>query len=564
MSDPSKRIQDLAFLHPIVREKVRRIQEQLDAEGIPLRVFESYRTPARQNSLYAKGRNSADEIVSKKDVVSYQKAWGSYHQYGLAVDFVFYENNAWNWGPKGSAKHKAWYRRLHEIGDSLGLEHLKFETPHLQLAGWSSTKLRKGEIPAGGDRSWAENLLAVAREWKGSPASPDFDSLGITPNAERPPMDEMFQSDDAAAPATIIISSEETVPAGAGKSLQSRAFAGNAALEAVASGHRILRASGGKIEGVAEIQTALNLLSVQDPAYGIATNGFAGYFGQRTERAVKAFQEDYRLIIDGQVGEETIDALDAAILAFERNPQPALPPANAAVASPHVYEPSPVNGALLSAVKFGAADSTVGRSLLAAYGSADRDPSSAKGDPSNCKALLKFPDGTVFFDAKMAICADGSPRAKEIDPGPGNPKTAFTYPGTNGAYFNAEDVPYIVLPGKNPGGSLDFTSTMGISKLDLAVLIHRGKVTPAFYGEVGPWFRIGEGSIKAHENLPVRNPWTSSSKTKIRNASVEGDVLCFVFPNSAVRRTTGMGPEEWLQATLATALQRWESFLANQ
>lgn len=563
MSDPSKRIQDLAFLHPVVREKVRQIQRQLDAEGIPLRVFESYRTPARQNFLYAKGRNSAGDIISKKDVVTYQKAWGSYHQYGLAVDFVFFENNGWNWGPRGSRKHQIWYQRLHEIGGSLGLERLKFETPHLQLAGWSSARLRSGELPAGGDRSWAENLLATAREWRGNPAAPDLEGLNFSADIERPPLDEISPS-DAAAPAGIVISSFETVPSGAGKSLQSRAFAGNAALEAVASGHRILRASGGRIEGVAELQKALNLLSVQDPAYAIRTDGFSGYFGQRTERAVKAFQEDYRLVIDGKVGEETIEALDAAMLAFERNPQPALPPVTIPVAGQQAYRPSPVNEAVLSAVKFGTADSTAGRSLFAAYLSADRDPSLAKGDPSNCKALLKFPDGTVFFDTKMAICADGSPRAKEIDPGPGNPKTAFTYPGTNGGYFNAEDVPYIVLPGKDPGGGLNFTATMGISKLDLAVLIHRGKVIPAFYGEVGPWFRLGEGSIKAHENLPVRNPWTSPSKTRIRNASVEGDVLCFVFPNSAVRRTPGMSPQEWLQTTLETALQRWGAFLANQ
>lgn len=164
----------------------------------------------------------------------------------------------------------------------------------------------------------------------------------------------------------------------------------------------------------------------------------------------------------------------------------------------------------------------------------------------------------------MAICADGSPRAKQIDPGPGLTRTAFTYPGIKEGYFDAEDVPYIVLPGKSDDHDVPgFAAKLGIGKLDLAVVIYRNKVTPAFYGEVGPWFRLGEASIQVHEELPVPNPWTSDAHTRVRNASVESGLLYFVFPGTAVPRSAEMTPAQWLQETRSAALARWESFRAG-
>lgn len=37
----------------------------------------------------------------------------------------------------------------------------------------------------------------------------------------------------------------------------------------------------------------------------------------------------------------------------------------------------------------------------------DFDRTRARNDPSKCKAILKFPDGTIFWSSKMAIDADG-------------------------------------------------------------------------------------------------------------------------------------------------------------
>ncbi|MBL9180983.1 MAG: D-alanyl-D-alanine carboxypeptidase family protein [Verrucomicrobiaceae bacterium] len=549
--DPNRRITDTSVLHPVVRQKVAQVLAQLEAEGIPLRVFESYRTPTRQAHLYAQGRTRSGNKVTNAE------AWESYHQYGLAVDLVFFENGEWHWGK--NQQHSRMYDRMHQIARSAGLEPLSWETPHIQLMGVTISTLMQGRFPSGGDSGWADNLRHYAETWNSNPAAPPLQGLGSLHEPQRPPLTEEFRPAlpvGAHAPVSVI-------PATYDRKLNSRLFAGKPALESVASGHRVLKVSGSRVEGIEFVQDGLNLLAGSHPEYAIDVGQFRGFFGQRTERAVEAFQEDYRLIVDGVVGEETVLALDDAVALAEGTPAGSLAPISSSV-SASSYTPPSSNAALLQKVRFDKADATVGKTLADTYAAADKDPRLAKGDPSNCKALLKFADGTVFFEAKMAICADGSPRAKEIDPGPGNPKTAFTYPGMAGAYFDAEDVPYIVLPGKNDSGTLDFVKTMGLSKLDLAVVIHRGRLIPAFYGEVGPVFRIGEAAIQVHEDLPVRSPWTSPAKAKVRNASVEGEVLYFVFPGTAVPKTAGMSKEQWLDKVKSTALQKWEAFLAAQ
>lgn len=105
-----------------------------------------------------------------------------------------------------------------------------------------------------------------------------------------------------------------------GAQLRSAGFAGVAALAHVAEGHRVLRASGGEVEGIGAVQAALNQLAASTRAYAIdlgAGDKFRGYFGENTERAVQAFQNDHRLAVDGVIGQKTIAALDEAMVRFE-------------------------------------------------------------------------------------------------------------------------------------------------------------------------------------------------------------------------------------------------------
>jgi hypothetical protein len=175
------------------------------------------------------------------------------------------------------------------------------------------------------------------------------------------------------------------------------------------------------------------------------------------------------------------------------------------------------------------------------YDDFDRSPSNR--DPSKCKALLAFPrDGggirAVFWSAKMAIDADGPAagpghkKGKELDP-TGQNMTSFRF--SNGKSLPAEGVPYVVLPqNEQETGPFDPAVSIG----DVAIVIFKDMITAAICGDLGPVKKIGEASIRVHEALqpacpdPCRRD-DNGFCSKVRNSSVEDDVLYFVFPDSA-------------------------------
>ena len=66
---------------------------------------------------------------------------------------------------------------------------------------------------------------------------------------------------------------------------------------------------------------------------------------------------------------------------------------------------------------------------------------------AGARIILKLPGGQIYIEADMDIDADGSPRAKEIDPGNGQLETSLQFPGVSGQARNvdAEKVPYPTL-----------------------------------------------------------------------------------------------------------------------
>lgn len=186
MANVDKRNADLLHLHPVVRKRVEAVLKQLAAENIPFQVFEAYRSPDRQRHLFAQGRTRPGAIVTKA------KPWQSYHQYGMAVDFVLFINGQWSWDDKGAKA--AWWKRLHQVGREHGLEPLSWETPHLQLAKSSMKDLYAGRYPAGGDETWAENFEAAIISWNGSPSAPPVPAE----IPERPSLDLTAVAADAA------------------------------------------------------------------------------------------------------------------------------------------------------------------------------------------------------------------------------------------------------------------------------------------------------------------------------------------------------------------------------
>jgi hypothetical protein len=164
--DVNKRQTNLAELHPSVRHAVAKVLAELAAENIPFRVFEAVRSPARQRWLFAQGRSRKGARVTAAD------AWSSFHQYGLAVDFVLFIDGAWSWDDSG--ERARWWARLHEIGERHGLRALRNEKPHLEIASWRMADLKAGRYPPGGDREWAGSLAARIGSWgQGAPPSPN-------------------------------------------------------------------------------------------------------------------------------------------------------------------------------------------------------------------------------------------------------------------------------------------------------------------------------------------------------------------------------------------------------
>ncbi|MGO4437834.1 hypothetical protein [Rhizobium sp. RAF56] len=159
-------------------------------------------------------------------------------------------------------------------------------------------------------------------------------------------------------------------------------------------------------------------------------------------------------------------------------------------------------------------------------------------DKNRVTYLKKFDDGTILFNAKMSVDADGSPVIGGSG-WPNNVQTWLTFdsgPATE-RFVNAEEVPFVVVPLAVPNSDIGFLRQTGIGKGDLAVAFKEGKCSFGVAGDAGPWFRIGEASLKTHEDLG--NPQCANAGqrpcTRLRGGSgigIGSDVTYLIFPNT--------------------------------
>lgn len=70
-------------LKPLVQRKANEVIAEMTALGLPVRINEGYRSPQRQDMLYAQGRTTPGAIVTNA------RGGQSFHNYGVAVDFIF-------------------------------------------------------------------------------------------------------------------------------------------------------------------------------------------------------------------------------------------------------------------------------------------------------------------------------------------------------------------------------------------------------------------------------------------------------------------------------------------
>jgi len=124
-----------ALLYPPFRRKVERLAEALDAQGLPFRLFETYRSAERQRRLFDRG---ATRLRSN-----------GMHHFGVAADFVPRTGGRWNWDVP-----RALWLRFGELARREGLvwggDWKRFvDCPHVQLVPVSGQKdITAGRYPA--------------------------------------------------------------------------------------------------------------------------------------------------------------------------------------------------------------------------------------------------------------------------------------------------------------------------------------------------------------------------------------------------------------------------------
>lgn len=150
------RISDVARLSKPFRLRLEKLMGMLAYEGIPLLIYETIRSPARQAVLWSKGRGNVDAVDHGRTVTNAQP-YESAHQYGLGADLVFHVNMAWTW----KAPAPGMWERMVELAEACGLESLApREMPHVQWPGFHWEKRTRGPYETAGWLEWLGEPVA--------------------------------------------------------------------------------------------------------------------------------------------------------------------------------------------------------------------------------------------------------------------------------------------------------------------------------------------------------------------------------------------------------------------
>lgn len=123
----SNSLKILDEVHPVLKNIILQIDEQLKEIGINIEIVSGLRTFKEQDELYAQGRTIDGPIVTRA------RGGSSNHNYGLAVDVCPFIDNKPNW----NAKLETWLT-IGNLAETYGLEWggnwEKFvDKPHIQL-----------------------------------------------------------------------------------------------------------------------------------------------------------------------------------------------------------------------------------------------------------------------------------------------------------------------------------------------------------------------------------------------------------------------------------------------
>lgn len=114
---------DLSLLCPWFAARLTDAIQICNDKGYPVKLMEGYRSPARQDWLYAQGRTRPGKVVTRA------RAWQSWHQFSVAGDLVFWDGRKWFW----PASSDALWDRVTAIMEAHGFSNLDFERPHFEI-----------------------------------------------------------------------------------------------------------------------------------------------------------------------------------------------------------------------------------------------------------------------------------------------------------------------------------------------------------------------------------------------------------------------------------------------
>lgn len=171
---PMPRENDVAHLHPAFRSRSLKLERLTASAGLPIRRYEGWRDPNRQADLWAFGRVSGVGTPGRHK--TFERAWESSHQWGLAEDWVWWSPEAgWSWAaPAGHS-----WDKFHELAQAADLEYLKFEEPHVQLPEVHGRLILAGARAGleNGDASWEKNLEDAIHAWGPLPRKDRYGQL---------------------------------------------------------------------------------------------------------------------------------------------------------------------------------------------------------------------------------------------------------------------------------------------------------------------------------------------------------------------------------------------------
>lgn len=143
-------VPEVTQLHPVVEMYKNELLELSEKAGIPIRITSDFRSSQEQDALYSQGRESEGAIVT------YSKGGESYHNYGLAIDFVLLLPKGqvtWDMEYDGNRNGKSDWMEVVSLAKGLGFswggDWESFpDYPHLQMDfGYSIRDLKWGWRP---------------------------------------------------------------------------------------------------------------------------------------------------------------------------------------------------------------------------------------------------------------------------------------------------------------------------------------------------------------------------------------------------------------------------------